>query len=118
MATNRKAEKTWQVRYEGANMLIDDLTWAEIESVEQATGVPWSMQNPFQSAAVAQAWLALLLVRQGKSDEEAREAVRAMTVRQFKGCFDRVPDDRPTYYSDSGLPVNHPNPVPEGSTTT
>lgn len=118
MGTKRKAGKTWRVSYGGAEMTLDDLTWDELEAIEASTGVPWGLLHPLKDARVAQSLLAILLVRGGKSDEDAREAVRAMTVRQFKDVFDLVDDDRPSYYGDDGLPVNHPNPAPESSTTS
>lgn len=118
MGKPRKPEKVWQVEYDGATLLADDLTWDELEAIEASTGVPWALLNPLRSAAVAQALLGVLLVRAGKSDEEARAAVRGMAVRDFKGVFSLVDDDRPTYYDDNALPVNHPNPAPESSTST
>lgn len=114
--TVRKAEKTWCITYDGQSLLVDDMTWAELEAVEQSTGVPWSLLNPLRNSAVGQALLAVLLVRQGKTDEEAREAVRALHVRDFKGVFTRVDDDRPTYYGDDALPVDGPK-APTGAPT-
>ena len=118
MSRNRRPTKTWKVSYGGQSLLVDDLTMDELEALEQSTGVSWSLLNPHNSVAQAQGFLALLLIRDGKTDEEAREAIKAMTVRDFKGVFELVEDDRPTYYGEADVPVvGHP-PAPESSTST
>lgn len=98
----------WETHIGGSWRSSDDLTVGELESIEAATGTPWSLINPFRSMPVARAMLATWLVRDGKTDDEAKAEVSALTAKTLKNAFRFVDeDDLPDDWTD-GMPTVDP----------
>lgn len=99
----------WLVKLEGEVLLnTEDLTFEELEALEQVTGTGWAFLFPNNDAKVAKALLALALVRSGMDDTAAKDKVAALTRREFRDSFERITDeanndDRPKEWVD-GLP--------------
>jgi hypothetical protein len=67
----------------------DDMTLGELGEVEKASGVPWSLLNPWTNVAVAREFARIALSRQGLG----AEAVDALAARDLKKAFDFVEDE-------------------------
>ena len=49
----------------------DDLTGKELEAIEQSTGTPWSLLNPFRSLSAYRAIVGAFVIREGTMDDNA-----------------------------------------------
>lgn len=94
--------KVVNVTVEGRTYSIEDLTLAEANAIDQATGETWGWRNPLSSPTKAVTILELLLARTlGK--EEAKAKAEAMTITEAFDAFDVVDDDLPDTFVD-GIP--------------
>ena len=93
---------SWLVRWDNVEMSSDDFLIEDLESVEKATGVPWSVANPLREIKVARAFLAVALLRAGKSESEVAAALGKVTLGTLKTAFDYKPDDQAT---EGGAPL-------------
>jgi hypothetical protein len=76
----------WQIEHEGNTWHEEELTLAEAEQIERATGESWFSINPFRSAKHCNAILTVLLQsRCGKAEGEASAIAGAYTVKQLIG---------------------------------
>jgi hypothetical protein len=104
----------WMIRFGGVELDSDDMTIEELGEVEKVSGVPWSIANPMREIAVAKGFIAVMLLRSGKSEAEVVEALKALTLRDLKAAFE--------YRSDEGGETpgegEEPDPSrPSGSTS-
>lgn len=97
----------WKITLEDGRVVPeDDLTIAEVEVMEERTGLTWRQLNPLRSASCAKAILSTLYEkRDGLSRDEADKKVDAMkssAVVDMVGFYD--PDeDMPAVY-ENGVP--------------
>lgn len=82
----------------------DDLTGKEMEAIEQSTGEPWSILNPFRSLPAYRAIVGAFCYRDGMSDQDLIEWFNALTVKDLTASL-RIQNepDTPDSYQD-GLP--------------
>lgn len=99
----------WLVKLDGEVLLnTEDLTFDELEALEQVSGMGWNFLLPQNDVKSARALLALALVKSGMDDAAAKEKVAGLTRREFRDSFERITDeanndDRPKEWVD-GLP--------------
>jgi hypothetical protein len=92
----------WVIRVGDVEVLSDDFLIEDLEAVEKTSGVPWSIANPLREIKVARAFLAVAMVRQGKSDREVEAELRTLTLRTLKNTFDyRADEDEDTTEDDA-----------------
>lgn len=84
---------SWLVRWDDVELNSDEFLIEDLESVEKSTGVPWSVCNPFREVKVARAFLAVALLRAGKTENEVADALGRVTLGTLKSAFDYKPDD-------------------------
>lgn len=84
---------SWEITYQGNHLNSDDFTLDELEAVEKASGVPWSILNAYREVRVAKALLAVLLVRLGQSDAQMTDTLTKLTMRDIKNVFTWIPED-------------------------
>lgn len=104
----------------------DDLTIDEAIAVEEASGEPWLLMNPFRSAKAAKAILVAFL-RRTRDEQQTAAIVGGLNLKRLLEMIDRVDDDRPATYegglpleetaepgtsTSSGLPESTPGPPP------
>lgn len=106
----------WLTRAGGKVYNSDDLTFSELEAIEKASGVGWAYLNPHRNIATAHALLAVWLVREGKTDEEAQAAIAELTARTLAVAFKFIEDDDLPDEWEDGLPVVDPKDPAAGST--
>jgi len=70
----------------------DDFLLDDMEEIEKATGVPWSIANPLREARVARAFLAAALERSGRSEQEIVTTLRMLTLKKLRVAFEYLPD--------------------------
>lgn len=73
----------WVMTWDGQECRSDDLTLEELGTIEDETGVPWSVLNPLAKAAVARAFLRVLFTRSGLDPGE----VDGLPLRAIKSVF-------------------------------
>ena len=83
----------WLIRVGDGEVSSDDFTIAELGEVEAAAGEPWSVANPLRSVKIARAFLAVALLRLGRTQDQTADELEALTLRTLKGAFVYVPDD-------------------------
>lgn len=106
----------WETRVDGKWHSSDDLTLDELDVVEKASGIGWGFLNPIRNAATARTLLALWYVKEGRTDEEAKAAIAALTNKTLKVTFRYVDDDDLPEEWEDGLPV--PDPKDQGAPST
>ena len=84
---------TWIIRWEETEISSDDFLIEDLESIEKATGQPWSILNPYRDVKVAKAFLAVALLRAGKNEQQIELALRVVSLGTLKTTFDYKPDD-------------------------
>jgi hypothetical protein len=83
----------WKITMNGQDFNSDDMTLGELGDVEEATGKPWSLLNPWTDVATAKAFARIALSHQGLSGDELDGAVESLTLRDVKSAFDFVEDE-------------------------
>ena len=83
---------TWVIRFEDIETTSDEFLIEDLESVEKSTGEPWSVANPLRSVKVAKAFLAVVLLRAGRSEDEVVAALAKVTLALLKHAFEYRPD--------------------------
>ena len=111
----------WRIVFDGSQVVSDELTVGELEAVEKAAGAPWSLLNPLKSVQQAKAFLGVLMVRSGLTDEQMTERVGRLTLGDIKEAFQYVPDD-PAVAVDGqgdgdGQDLGRPVPITRGSSS-
>lgn len=104
----------WRLHLDGVpDVTTDDLTLDDVEIAERVCGVPYVMLNPLASAKEAKALLTVLLVRAGRTEDDALEAARRTPLRVISRAFTWVPPDRPlrAVGDDSDPPASAPTSV-------
>jgi hypothetical protein len=102
---------SWQVRLElddGTTLeaSTDDLTLAQLDVAERASGIPWPIMDPRRSARVAMALFAVLLIRNGTAEDKALALAAEFPASKLHGAFTYVPPEDPL------PPVEGPHPDP------
>jgi len=102
----------WLIKHNGVVFDSDDFTIADLGEIEKATDVPWSIANPLREIKVARAFLAVALLRSGRTDKEVEKALALITLKALKRSFELVPE------VDKGESpeVDDSDPLSEGST--
>jgi ribosomal protein S18 acetylase RimI-like enzyme len=98
----------WLIHVNGETLESDDFLVSDLEAIEKATGIPWSIANPVKNISVAKAFLAVALKRQGRSDRDVATELGVLTLRSLKTTFDYKPDDIDAEVVD-------PDPLPTAS---
>lgn len=92
---------------DGAWHSTEDLTGAELESIEAVTGISWSLQNPFRNIESYRAIVGAFALRDGMETADLVEWFNAQTARDLaaglKVVTDDEEDDLPEEFRD-GLP--------------
>lgn len=78
----------WRVQLDGLDVSEDDLLLDEAFRLEKALGVSWGEINPLETAEHAMALFRVLLGRT-LEDEQVRERIDALTVKQVMGAITR-----------------------------
>jgi hypothetical protein len=73
----------------------DELTLDDIETAEKVAGIPWVLLNPLASAKEAKAFLTLLLMRAGVTEDEALKAASKTPLARLAGSFTFEMANRP-----------------------
>jgi len=102
----------WLIHIDGQTVESDDFLIEDLEQIEKATGVPWSISNPLKEIKVAKAFLATAMLRIGKSNEEVAAALKTVTLGTIKNAFDYKPDDAA---SEGGDPLGRSAKTTRGS---
>lgn len=107
---------TWIIKWDGHEMSSDDFLIGDLESIEKATGTPWSVCNVFKDVKVAKAFLAVAMLRQGESEAEVVAALDAVTLRTLKSAFEwRADEEEEHEEPDPSAP--NPSSTSPGSST-
>jgi hypothetical protein len=86
----------WRLHLDGVpDVTTDELTLDDVEIAERVCDVPYPLLNPLASARQAKALLTVLLVRAGRSEDEALETASRTPLRVISQAFTWVPPDRP-----------------------
>lgn len=93
----------WKLTVDNMSLTADDMTLAECERVEKATGTDWSHLNPLESAGHAKAIITTLIARTDPAGADARAG--AMTLKQLLSAYQLVDDDLPSELIDGVPPV-------------
>lgn len=73
----------------------DDLPLGQIDVAERACGVPWAYMDPRGSVRVAIALFAVLLIRDGESEDKALQLARELPGTALRDAFTWVPPEEP-----------------------
>lgn len=74
----------WRITLDGLDVTSADITLEEAFRVQQLSGLGWNEIDPLASAAHARPLLmALLMERQGKSEDECVERFKTLTVDEW-----------------------------------
>lgn len=97
----------WQLTLEDGQVVReDDLTIAEVEAMEERSGLTWRQLNPLRSAAVAKAILSTLYERRDGLTRDAADKkvdeMKSSTVVDMVGVYDPA-EGMPTMY-ENGIP--------------
>lgn len=103
---------SWTIRFRGIEMSSDDFTIEDLGNIERSTDTPWSIANPLAKIDVARAFLAVALIRSGKTEREMVETLRGVTAREFKRAFEFVSD------KEDEPPEDDVDPLPAPSLTS
>jgi hypothetical protein len=107
---------TWIIRVGDEEITSDDFLIEDLEQIEKATDTAWSIANPLRHIAVAKAFLAVAMLRLGKTDREVATALKAVTLKQLKSTFDYKPDDEAVVESEEDAdPLDRPAKIGRGS---
>ncbi len=79
---------TWIIRWNGKEHSSDDFTIADLGAIEKATGTPWSTCNVLRDVKVARAFLAVVMLHEGASEDEVADALGKVTLRTLKSAFE------------------------------
>lgn len=82
----------------------DDLTGKELEAIEQSTGTPWVLLNPYRSMAQYRAIVSAFIIREGvMGDNELIEWFNGLKVNELRDGVKEATESTPDTYED-GLP--------------
>jgi len=84
---------SWVVRWRDQTYSSLDLTLDEVEAIEKVSDLPWSLANPLARVAAARAFLAVFLMRDGLNDDQIRDQLNTLRLRDISGAFEYVPDE-------------------------
>lgn len=94
---------TWHVRLELDDGKVltsstDDLTLAQVDTVERVSGIPWALWDPRRSVRVAMALFVVLLIADGDSEDKALTRAQELPRKTLTGAFrwDPPADPLPT----------------------
>lgn len=73
----------------------DDLTLAQIDVAERASGVPWALWDPRRSVRVAMGLFVVLLVADGSKEDDALQLVQQLPGSVLTGAFTWEPPTDP-----------------------
>lgn len=87
----------------------EDLTGAELQSIEEVTGISWSLQNPFRNIESYRAIVGAFALRTGMETADLVEWFNAQTARDLAAGLkvltdEEVENDFPETYED-GVPL-------------
>lgn len=106
----------WIIRVGDDEITSDDFLIEDLETIEKATDTPWSIANPLKDIKVARAFIAVAMVRQGKTDREVTAEMKTLTLRTLKKTFDYKPDDAAVVDSEEDAdPLARPAKTGRGS---
>lgn len=71
----------------------DDLTLEELDQVEKATGVAWSLLNPWRDVNVAKEFIRIAYVRSGLEPAHAEAKANTLRGRDIRSAFDFRQDE-------------------------
>ena len=109
---------SWIVRWQDTEINSDDFLIEDLEQIEKATGTPWSIANPLRDIKVAKAFIAVAMLRAGKSDTQVALALNALTLGTLKTAFDFKPEDEATSESVPTTPKKSRARTSPGSSPT
>lgn len=89
--------------YGDESWVTDHLLIDEAIAVEEASGEPWLLMNPFRNLKAAKAILVAFL-RRTRDEQQTAAIVAGLDLKQLLDMIDRVDDDRPASY-EGGLPL-------------
>jgi len=95
----------WIIKWDGKELNSDDFLISDLQEIEKATGEPWSTANCYRSVKVARAFLAVALLRLGKSEMEVADALGTVTLKTLKNTFDFVPDEDDEPSPEGSVPL-------------
>jgi hypothetical protein len=107
---------SWVIKWNGEEVSSDDFTLGELGRVEKEADTSWSIANPLRTAAVAQAFLRIVIARQGGDLMDADRA----TLGKVKRAFAWSDDGEASEGTEGGeapdpLPVTSPDSSPGAS---
>ena len=105
----------WIIRVGDEKVESDDFLIEDLEAIEKAGGSPWSIANPLRDIKVARAFLAVAMLRQGKTDRETEAELKKMTLKTLKGTFEYRSDDDVPGEDESEDPLDRPVRISRGS---
>lgn len=115
---------SWIIRLGDKTYDSLDLTLEEIGSLETISGQPWALINPLASIRSAKAYLAIFAIREGQSEDVVIKGLDTLTLREIRGSFEYVDDERPVPKAAKGRkkgktldPTNPGHTSERGSTT-
>jgi hypothetical protein len=73
----------------------DDLTLAQLDVAERASGIPWPVMDPRRSIRVAMGLFTVLLIRDGEAEDKALQLVQELPASKLTGAFTFVPPEDP-----------------------
>lgn len=85
---------SWNIRIPGGQVVSsDDFLIEDLGSIEKATGESWAVLNPMRSSAVAKAFLAVAMLRSGRTEAEVETALQLVTLKKLKSAFTYIDDE-------------------------
>jgi len=90
----------WRVRLELPDGKLlesstDELTLAQIDVAERASGVPWALWDPRRSVRVAIGLFVVLLVKDGTAEDTALQLAQDLPGKVLSGAFTWEPPEKP-----------------------
>jgi len=82
----------WRIRLELPDGKVlesstDELTLAQMDVAERASGVPWALWDPRRSVRVAIGLFVVLLVRDGTAEDKALQLAQELPGKVLTGAF-------------------------------
>jgi hypothetical protein len=73
----------------------DNLLLGQIDTAERAAGIPWAYMDPRGSVRVAMSLFAVLLIRDGESEDKAIQLARELPATVLREAFTWIPPEDP-----------------------
>lgn len=110
---------SWLIRHNGVEFSSDDFLIEDLQTIEESTGTPWSIANPVREIKVARAFLAVAMLRSGRSEAEVEAMLANITLKALRAAFELVPDTMADVVGSDAVDPSPPNrnPTTPGSSS-